>query len=201
MKFRPLSSSQNNTILVIGVIIFVLLLLVIIIIIIIIIIIMTKACNLKKCDGSWLYHGWSVHATGHRQGAQGGAWRGVCSLSCQDLKSCDPHIKTIFISGESFKIAQMRTWSVSIIKSFLFPGFHLLSLGFCAIENPKDLRMSAVHHGGGLCSMASAAPCVDAYNALGVEKNRDAKPRWRGTPFDTPWTGNQFEEMVKLRKW
>ena len=82
MKFRTLSSSQSNTILVIGVIIFVLLLLVIIIIviivIIIIIIIMTKACNLKKYDGSWLYHGWSVHATGHRQGAQGGAWRCVC---------------------------------------------------------------------------------------------------------------------------
>lgn len=37
--------------------------------------------------------------------------------------------------------------------------------------------MSPVHHGGGLCSMASTAPCVDAYNALGVEKNRDAKPR------------------------
>lgn len=40
------------------------------------------------------------------------------SLCCQDLKSCDPHIKTIFVSGESFKIAQMRTCSVSIIKSF-----------------------------------------------------------------------------------
>ena len=74
-KFRTLSSSQNNTILVIGVIIFVLLLLVIITTTIIII---TKACNLEKCDGSWLYHGWSVHATGHRQGAQGGAWRCVC---------------------------------------------------------------------------------------------------------------------------
>ena len=54
--------------------------------------------------------------------------------------------------------------------------------------------MPPVHLGGGLCSMASA-PCVDAHNALGIEKNRDAKPRWRGGA-KTDWNGKQFEEMV-----